>query len=317
MTCANCSLSELDKLVACDECAKVECQTCTGLSTTELRCVQLKKRTITYECENCKKTNRMVSEVKLQEILTNIFKDQEKARAEMLNAMEDLRREISEIKSTHIKQATTITKDRAIRVSNQTGDTQQIKTNNINANKPSHSKTFKKGVESSVGSDHTTYAELVSVQAKKTHDIININKESDKVDILEEQHKDPTWQTPKYHRARKEKIVGKAKADSILVCANEIKMAWFAIGRIKPNITEDAIKDYTKTLVPKDDSAIDVKKIYESEHSQTIRLGVNYIYKDTIADANSWPQGLTISRFGFHKKTADPFRQSKLQHHPR
>ena len=87
MSCSKCGTSDLDKLVACDMCPSLECQNCVGLSTTELRCVQLKKRTLTYECENCRVKRYPINDTILQKILVNFLNGEQKLREEKLNSM--------------------------------------------------------------------------------------------------------------------------------------------------------------------------------------------------------------------------------------
>ena len=53
MKCSKCELNEPDKLIACEECSNIECHGCVGLSTTEVRCVQLKKRILIFKCDTC------------------------------------------------------------------------------------------------------------------------------------------------------------------------------------------------------------------------------------------------------------------------
>jgi len=59
MKCSICSSSEEEKLSSCDECSVILCQCCANLSTTELRCIQLKKRLLIYKCKECREKSNM------------------------------------------------------------------------------------------------------------------------------------------------------------------------------------------------------------------------------------------------------------------
>ena len=61
MTCTKCNVDELEKLVSCGRCNNRTCHDCTGLTPTEIRCVLLKKRTLIYECGDCREATADIS----------------------------------------------------------------------------------------------------------------------------------------------------------------------------------------------------------------------------------------------------------------
>lgn len=66
--------------VRCDGCRKIVCKDCSGLAETELRCLALKKRTLSYYCQNCERGIALIPD--------------------LLKQIADLQTEISEIKKT-------------------------------------------------------------------------------------------------------------------------------------------------------------------------------------------------------------------------
>lgn len=78
INCAVCNtrFAELDIPIKCDGCAVVAHNKCTGLTTSEIKCIALKNRTLKYFCGSCDRglkdfpnlkvlSNKLLMEIKL------------------------------------------------------------------------------------------------------------------------------------------------------------------------------------------------------------------------------------------------------------
>lgn len=53
---------------SCDECAGLFCDTCSGLTSSEIRCLELKKRSLLFHCKSCLSNAKHDSDGRLEEI---------------------------------------------------------------------------------------------------------------------------------------------------------------------------------------------------------------------------------------------------------
>ena len=84
-TCIKCGEKESENLVQCRKCSSVVCHECAGLSATEIRCVQLKKRILIFECNECRdEGNNILNEDKLMLTLQSFLNNHLKTTIEVL-----------------------------------------------------------------------------------------------------------------------------------------------------------------------------------------------------------------------------------------
>lgn len=77
--CIKCSVEDPKEFVNCDSCKKILCKKCSDLSETEFRCIALRKRRLTFLCENCEKGIMLIPDIMIQ--------------------LDDLRKQVNDLKS--------------------------------------------------------------------------------------------------------------------------------------------------------------------------------------------------------------------------
>lgn len=64
--CSVCKNS--DRVFSCDKCAVLFCDTCSGLTSSEIRCLELKKRSLLFHCKNCLSDAKLETDSCMEEV---------------------------------------------------------------------------------------------------------------------------------------------------------------------------------------------------------------------------------------------------------
>lgn len=75
------------------------------------------------------------------------------------------------------------------------------------------------------------------------------------------------------------------------------RRAWMYVGRVKPEVTADVILDYLKNKCPEHGNEFTCEKLEAKGNNGSFKISANLGLKDTLLEANFWPEGVTYRRW--------------------
>ena len=329
MTCRKCGLEETDKLVSCRKCDGMICHDCTGLSTTEVRCLQLKRRVLIYECDDCPQITSGINEGTLKNLLEKILqKNLQEALEVMLNekikAMEHEMKEIKKLcEGINISQKhNTI---REIEESNTRNrklveiqqSSKHIKNNNaapdINSSNinPTGKKTYN---EATRQGNEDELKRMQKTQQNIMNRVINLKTGSDAATIQTESRsseldtkntlsdKDPNnegFQMVKSRRRQRSTIIQGVAQGTELSIKGVPSYGYLHVYRLDPGTTEEALTAYLTTMNIKYPVCTKLSAKHPEIYSSfKVSFDINDLEK--LQHPDFWPKGTRVNRF-FHR----------------
>ena len=162
MSCVTCKAGEDEddrpiQLCECDFCHERQCLTCSNVSTTEYRCLQLKKRVLMYRCNVCK--DKKDEEKYLMETINHLIelfkKETNEIKEQIKKELDENKNEMHNIK-TQVTNIAESNKD-LIRLLTHEGTARELTAGNRNLNQGKKSYA-----------DASKCSEVVVIQPKKT-----------------------------------------------------------------------------------------------------------------------------------------------------
>lgn len=111
------------------------------------------------------------------------------------------------------------------------------------------------------------------------------------------------FQTVQYKKRTKQKIpsvIGTSKLESTLSAVS--KKAWFYVGRLNVNTSEDDVKNYLKSKINNEE--FHSTKISTQGASASFKIGASFHLREQLEDPEFWPEGVMIRQFIFFRKRA-------------
>ncbi|CAH0558757.1 unnamed protein product [Brassicogethes aeneus] len=296
-TCSKCVKTWSSKeLFNCDDCRSVNCISCSGLTATELKVMELKKKTKLFRCGECTAntyTKKDVNELKLKieylEKEISMLKEQvsdkniiisDKTKIITLQEEKLGKNQFKhEIQKTNIKKSDkeTITQPH------------QKEDNNKKENfTETQNKTNKGNLYSTI--TKTSYEELANAQATKTSQLININN-----DILLEN------KTTKKTIKKKKINYGSNKVDRKF--QGTPKKIWLFISRVNKDVSKNDIIEFLtdKPNLREREFIVEEVQVNRTE-TKCFKVGADYDLLEVIYKPDFWPNGIGYSRYYFPKE---------------
>lgn len=81
------------------------------------------------------------------------------------------------------------------------------------------------------------------------------------------------------------------------------KRAWLHIGRVRPGVTCEHIRNHLCLKFPGEDFLIDkIKDVNENSSSVSFRIGADFGLLDDLNKPETWPVGVVVKRFRFFRR---------------
>lgn len=302
--CSKCENSDSD-LINCDKCNSKLCQSCTQLTSTELRAVLLKKRLIFFWCPECtanKKLQRTSQE--LCSIIANMEDNVTKYIANLQNQIIDLHNDLAILKETNIDLIKLLQND-------------NIKNNGIQARKlTTPTSTMDqddplllsvKGIlpeNKTVAKEHVKGTIKPILEASKK--IININKPKAKLNRSNKPDQVENLRKP-------ESIIGTLKADqsnSKLVAAVINKKSSVQVKLLANEVTESDLLEHLQDNFGNETFTIEKLKVQSGDYA-SFRVEAREDISNQLLNPDLWPEGIIVNKFTFFRKNRTLYYQQR------
>ncbi|CAH0560626.1 unnamed protein product [Brassicogethes aeneus] len=285
-TCSKCSKS-FKELYVCEDCKSAHCTTCSELTATEQRVMELKKKTLIFRCGDCSFTTIDLNLCKVQiehlkkEIL--LLKDQILDKTTIINdkmKIITLQEEKLVNKQQEHNNQKTITKKK------EKSSSQSHQDPLINENReiqPNAEKLYSTATKSS-------YKDIIDAQKTKMNELININKDTHKEKKLAQKTSE-----------LKKISYGSNKSGNKF--QGTPKKVWLFISRVNKDVVKE---DITQFLNDKDNLKEREFIIEEVEvnrkTTKCFKIGADYDLLEEIYKPDFWPSGIGYSRYYFSRE---------------
>lgn len=314
--CVKCDGSEADNdaIVSCDKCRRNYCQGCSTLTSTEVRAINLKSRTVKYFCLDCCpnqdsadlgsniNTSRSASEnpsyvgeiisflkplydkISALETEVKVLKDSNLDLIRLLTEKPELIRG-HKTKSQDTADVNTCSIDQDINYANKLKGA-------IHYNASGRSKTENsfKGAEQSSSSKNTKLT-----GSSSQHALVETNEEFTLVKSRRNRY------------PRKVVNIGTAEVtpENNAFAGRNVsgKKAWLFISRVRDTATEETVKSYIMGKTGTNEDEVSVKQVdttYKRKDSKCFQVGIKFDLKDRLYEDGFWPGGVAFRRFRFN-----------------
>lgn len=334
MNCISCKSSDTSgqAVVICDRCTSALCQECASLTTTEMRSVVLRKRTIIFLCMQCRASYdefaatasksldvalsaQCAAEIKAAEIkdvvakvVSELLPDAlEKIISDRITStdskIDDVRSVVESLRDSNIDLVRLF--DRGIQQSKLPDPTA------ANVNRPRH-KTSSGQLSLGVGaSSRGMETSGVSGVRSKTPVTPLAPVDSRPFPVSVEKPAPNSISRSEGKKKRSASVIGTRSdytADHSTFSSVE-RRQWLYIGRASPETTEDDITNYVKRTLQVEDARCHL--LLANEDMTSFKLGVRESVLQRLLNPALWPQGIAVREFlpRSRNRTSGNFRE--------
>lgn len=99
-------------------------------------------------------------------------------------------------------------------------------------------------------------------------------------------------------------IFGKAKIapEASFAAFPRPRKAWFYLGKVKQDTTEDIITNYISSKVS-NQQTLTIEKLPTKGTTQSFKIGIHFDEKDVLLSEDFWPEGVIVRRFNFPRSS--------------
>lgn len=280
MGCSGCKIElssdELKLKIICDRCGAKFCQSCSGLGSTEIRCMPLRERKLKFFCGSC----------------INVG-DQ---HATLVEQILDSLKPLFDATFTKLKEAT---KSQISALSQQVADLAESNKDLIRLLDPTPA------IRNTIQSDSLPHPKVgkpiaapLPKKAPILHQSLNPRSRRSSANAAGEIKA----------AAVKNYVRGTAPTPEVAMgsdlnsFAAVARRAYLYIGNVNPGAGKETITNYIKKKVPGVDFVIDELPKREEALSRAFKLTVDFTLLETFNKSDFWPQGVIVKRFFQFKK---------------
>ncbi|CAH1109274.1 unnamed protein product [Psylliodes chrysocephalus] len=350
--CWICKATESDiQIWNCDRCNEKICQTCSQLTASEIRCMELKKnRKLNFLCCNCEKKNSDKPDINLQsllnafkddiikEVTNNIIKEYEKTMEQQVQKIEELTKEIKNIKLTtnhnsQIQESVIGNMNNKNKVENTTENRQINSYASVSGRESNQQNEYKQipnisvtktNASNSLKSKQRTQGHLQNKYLQSPNSIGNSNgnitpsrnttnnlmadqaEQMTNIININNDEGDNFKLVTKRNRKRK---MGSGMGEGAFQGKNEsLRKIWLFLTRVPETVKESDIKAFihkkTKEVHQTSIEDIEVTKLHTittKNNNQSFMIGVNPCLQEDVYQSNFWPRKIAYERFDFRR----------------
>lgn len=294
MACSKCAIElasdDLKYRVACDRCDAKFCQSCSGLSSTEIRCMPLRERRLKFFCDVCVGEDN--KHATLVEQILNCLKPI--IDIGLMGIKETTETRINSL-SQQVADLAESNKD-LIRLLNPTpavvnaSQRRRQHQHNIEHNTSRHDSPPYQKANESMGAP-------ISQETSMPCRAAGNGSRRPKVDVTAEFRATAV----KDHRgdcvrgtAPTPEVAAGSVQDTFAAVA---RRAYLYIGKVNPGASKDTIVKYIRNKAPGVDFVVDELPKREEALSRAFKLTMDFTLLETFNRSDFWPQGVIVKRF--------------------
>lgn len=275
---------DLKSKLVCDRCQSRVCQTCSCLSSTELRCMVLNKRVLKFYCPSCERADDHLMVDKIVDSLRHIFDTELRAVKEENEAnVSALSEQVANLIDSNKDLVRLLTSTSKVRGFSPTSP-----------NKQTSYKSCKSAVAPMPPS--TLHVQKQQPDGGATDRGIKYNMDGNTDSPIKK-----SATTVREHR--KNFIRGTVPTPTIAVGSKQNTFAAVArrahlyVGNVNPHASKESIVDYIKDRIPNYDFALDELPKRDEAVSRAYKLTVDFTLLSILNQSDFWPQGVIVKRF--------------------
>lgn len=322
--CSKCDANIKNESVACDLCGTIFCKTCSRLTSTEMRALELTSRTLRFYCNDCAKRVEKCDgifasdlEALLDCIAVKIQTVFEEKMVGVLDAVTELQAQIMAIKEENKNIAGVLVHSPVPgALGSQHKGSQVLKhKKNIHHQEDEHrngkmrhksEQTLQGGKTDSRTMDRIAAGTPNGSGANPTHGNSFRGQEEEQGEFTEVQRRRKRKKTTKVGTAENvasEGDIGEFEAKG--QNSSEGKKIWLFISRAKDHVSEEIVRRYVSGKLNSSDGGDVVVKHLETKlkikDNRCFLVGVDPIAKEKVYGNEFWPKGIRFDRFNFRR----------------
>lgn len=324
-SCHECRLNIKGESVACDLCKMILCRTCSQITSTEIRALELKERVMRFYCTLClQKIDVLDSSQEMtvahqgDAIVARVEQILEQKMRDMYLAVDGLQAQFKAMKESNIDLVKLLTslpppaplpgKEGSQQKLPQRTYSTMVKENMQKNRVENVAKAHANKQPAPSGIDKLRSASLNSTNKEhlSSHNNSGCEPENEAGGFIEIKRR---------HRNRKKASIGTANESKVSEGGSGVefearrqgnggdKKVWLFVSRAKDHVSEQTVKDYLlRKLSPDDDVVV---KYLETRtkfiDNKCFLVGVNPARKEEIYETGFWPRGIRFDRFDFRR----------------
>lgn len=276
--CSKCkavlSAEDLKLRLICDRCQSKLCQSCSGLSSTEFRCMGLNKRILRFYCQSCENLSDQYDSLigRIIDSLRPVFDAGLKTvKEETQTLISSLSQQVTDLADTNRE---------LIELLKPTPVEKHVNQGN------SLAKSNKPVVMTQVSTLQENFAPQPSPD-------VNVRPAGGKV-LGSRQPRAANQKTFIRGSVPTPAVAMGSKQDSFAAVA---RRAQLYIGNVNPNASEDSITQYIKARIPNNEFVLDRLPKRDEAMSKAYKLTTDFEILDILNKPDFWPQGVIVKRF--------------------
>lgn len=312
MTCSSCKVElaadELEKKIRCDSCRAKLCQRCSGLSSTEVRVMQLTgRRTLKYTCGSCcSQGNPMLAQAMfdqrmhgMEKLITDLFNTcLSSMKADFGARMGELYDQVNMLKESNIQLVHLMmpqsldSGEMSSRPGSSGGRGQQVRIVDKMVQHPKSSNNSSVSPPASQQTESGSVSSVPNISRRNVSSSVNTHASSS---------------APVDHRQRVNRrpaVVGSRKPDgSKLVAADVQKRTSIFVSRIDKQVSAGDLQDYLRsTFGPAENFLIEEQTVRSGDY-RSYRVQARLDLLKQLLEPSNWPENVLVKRFRFFRRS--------------